>query len=55
MELYARHKGMFLDRTETINRNINFSGKSTEEIDREIRRLAEAQGMIVSKGTATKQ
>jgi phage terminase small subunit len=53
MELYGRHLNMFTERVETVNRNLNF--RSQEDVDREIQRLAELQGLTVSKGTNTRQ
>jgi phage terminase small subunit len=53
MELYGRHLGMFIERTENINKNLNF--RTQEDVDREIQRLADLQGLKISKGTATKQ
>ncbi|HYF37785.1 MAG TPA: terminase small subunit [Prosthecobacter sp.] len=53
MELYGKHLGMFIERTENVNRNLNF--KTLEDVDREIKRLADLQGLQLSKGTETRQ
>lgn len=56
MELYGKARGMFIERTENLNRNVEMDPKSLEEVDRDIRRLAEAQGLQhLFDGTETKQ
>lgn len=56
MELFGKHLGMFTDKIETVNKNVNFNAADLETVDRDIRRLAEAQGLQhLFDGTETKQ
>jgi hypothetical protein len=54
MELYGKHLGMFIERSESGKPGA-FSGKSLEDVNREIKALAAAQGLVLSEGTETKQ
>jgi hypothetical protein len=56
MELYGKFHGMFVEKTESVNKNVNYTAGDLESVDRDIRRLAEAQGLQhLFTGDETKQ